>query len=221
MAKSSNSYSSQSNQNSSPSFPSPLDFKFHEVLHEVRAWGSGEYLVLLLHDFMLTLDANISVCGHCYPFTLLSIQHPVTLNLSLLSILSKEYLLLRLWSQLCLTPSLLIRLYFSTSWRLETLQGNCHMTSFHSGISEHNWCTLAFPGDRTWQRTTRPLRDPAALQLLLLLQSCLSLGRLPHPLTLKVFPLLPSLPACPTWFSVSPVDFPFILDVSILAVPKL
>lgn len=45
---------------------------------------------------MMTLDINISVWGHCYPFTPLSILHPVTLNLSLLSILSKEYLLLRL-----------------------------------------------------------------------------------------------------------------------------
>ena len=147
---------SQSNQSSSPSSPSLLDFRFHGVLHQVRAWGSGEHLVLILHQFMLALDINLSVCGHCYPFALLSILHPVTLDLSPLSILSKEYILLRL-RDLCAflsDPSLLIHLYFRAACRpwnsarpstFQTPQRNCHTTSLHSGISGHNWWHIGFP----------------------------------------------------------------------------
>ena len=107
------------------------------------------------------------------------------------------------------TPSLLIHLYFSTSCRPWNSARNYHMTSFHSGISEHNWCILAFPGDRAWQRTTRTLRDPVVSNSFLL-QSLPVFWKTSLLILwpLKVFPLLPSLPACPTWFSVSLVDFP-------------
>lgn len=112
------------------------------------------------------------------------------------------------------TPSLLIRLYFSTSWRLWNSARNCHMTSFHSGISEHNWCTLAFPGDRTWQRTTRPLRDPAASNSLLLLQSLPVFRKtsllILWPLKVFLFCLLCQL--VQPGFLCLRLIFPFILD---------
>ena len=81
---------------------------------------------------------------------------------------------------------------------------------------------LAFPWV-TWQRVTLPLRDPLASKSLLFPLFSFSAfwkSLLLILWPLKVFPLLPSLPACSPWFSVSLVDFfpfsltPFILPVS-------
>lgn len=169
---------------------------------------------------MLTLDVNISVCGHCYPFTPLSIQHPVTLNLSLLSILSKEYLLLRL-GDLCALLSDPISL--DPPLDSETLQGTATWplsTLEFLSITGARWLSQETEHGKGQHGPSEILRCPTLCSYS---SPYLSLGRLPS-LSSDLWKFssfafsasLSNLVFCVSgWFS------PLSWTPSILAVPKL